>query len=281
MREMSLLEIKKRIKSIRSTQKITKAMELISISKLRRAKEIRRENEEYFIKMEEIKDKIAFIGRNERSLFKEIGKGEDILFIVIGSDSGLCGNFSGQGIEYIKNNYKKESIKIISLGHRVSSYMKKYKFEKYKEYIDFNKDSDFIFANGIQKIVIDLYKNEKIKEVRVIYSKYITSIKSEVIDEKLLPFNVEVDNIEEVYSSNRCAKELLEFFIKKYVKLAVIKGCLESKISEESLRMQTMNMANKNAEEMLKSLNIMYNRARQSNITRELTEIISGAEAQK
>ncbi|MGL4848238.1 MAG: ATP synthase F1 subunit gamma [Clostridium sp.] len=281
MQEMSLLEIKKRIKSIRSTQKITKAMELISISKLRVAKELKKDNEAYFTKIKEIREEIGFIGRNERSIFKEEGKGDTILFIVIGSDSGLCGNFSGQGIDYIKNNYEKEKKLIISLGGRVSSYIKKYKLDKYKEFIDFNKDVNFMFAKEIQKEVLDLYKDEKLKEVRIVYSKYVSSIKSEILDEKLLPFNPEVKEIEEVYSSNKSERGLLEFFIKKYIKLMIIEGCIESRISEENLRMQTMNMANKNADEMLKSLNIRYNRARQSNITRELTEIISGAEAQK
>lgn len=278
MQSNNLLDIKRRINSIKSTQKITKAMELISISKLRSAREIYEKNESYFHEMESLMKKIFYISRNEMSKLKEEREGGKKLFIVISSDSGLCGSFNGQALDYIDKEYEKEDIEVMWIGKRAISYIKKYKLISYKNYE--RKDIE----EKVQEIVnecVHLFKDEKFNEISLVYVKYISSIRQKVDEEKLLPLKYEEEEIDEVYSKNADKKTLLEEGIRRYLKMKLLQALLNSKVSEESLRMQAMNGAAKNADEMIKSLSITYNKIRQSNITREISEIVSGAEAQK
>ncbi|MGL5415339.1 MAG: ATP synthase F1 subunit gamma [Clostridium sp.] len=278
MQSNNLLDIKRRINSIKSTQKITKAMELISISKLRSAKEIYEKNESYFLEMETLIKKIFYISRNEMSKLKEKREDGKKLFIVISSDSGLCGSFNGQGLDYIDKEHEKDDKEILWIGKRAISYIRKYKLVSYKNYE--RKDIEEKVKEIINEC-ISLFKDEKFNEISLVYVKYISSIRQKVVEEKLLPFEYEEEEMDEVYSKNADKKTLLEEGIKRYLKMKFLQALLNSKVSEESLRMQAMNGAAKNADEMIKSLSITYNKIRQSNITREISEIVSGAEAQK
>lgn len=282
MQANNLLDIKRRISSIKSTQKITKAMELISISKLRRAKLDFEENEKYFKVIDSLMKKVFYISRNEKSIFKEKLEGKKKIFIVLAADSGLCGSFNGQGLEYVKRNYGNENVEVITMGKRSVSYIKKYRLNLYKSY-DMNEvENEMNIIQNLLKDIVSFYEKGEIEKVSLVYTKYISSIKQNVVEEELLPFKYEeIEAEEEVYSINCSERILLEETIKKFLEAKFYNSILNSKISEESLRMQAMNSAGKNADEMLKSLNITYNKIRQSNITREISEIVSGAEAQK
>lgn len=281
MQTNNLLDIKRRINSVKSTQKITKAMELISISKLRRAKLDFEENEKYFEVIDSLMKKVFYISRNEKSIYKEKIEGGKKLFIIFASDSGLCGSFNGQGLEYVKRIYGNDNIEIITMGKRAMSYIKKYKLNLYKSYEMNEIENEMSIIQKLLQEIIEFYEKGEIEKVSLVYTKYISSIKQNVVEEELLPFKYDEVEVDDVYNINCSERILLEETIKKFLEAKFYNSILNSKISEESLRMQAMNSAGKNADEMLKNLSITYNKIRQSNITREISEIVSGAEAQK
>lgn len=288
MSATGLLEIKRRINSVKNTQKITKAMGLISISKLRNAKTKLKENYCYFNQICNIKKEIFYIGRNENNIFLKKNKSNNKLFLVIASNSGLCGSFNGNCIEFINEKYglEKENISVLMIGKRGISYINKYKLNLYKSYGDLDNEENY---KNIKNIVFDFmesYYKENFGEVILVYTKYKSAIKQEVVEENLLPLKNEFKenenlHLDEVVSIEENLEELINILIYKYLEGKIINCIFDSKTSEQSVRMQAMNSATKNADDILKSLTSKYNRIRQSAITQEISEIVSGSEAQK
>lgn len=287
MSASGLLEIKRRINSVKNTQKITRAMGLISISKLRRAREKLNDNNMYFNKLSDIKKHIFYLSRNERNIFMSKNDSKIKLFIVFASDSGLCGSFNGACLDHLNNKYEneKENIKIIVIGNRGFSYIKKYGLNLYKGYSDLDSDEGKASVKEIVLDAMELFLNEEVGEVSFIYTSYKSAIKQVVVEEKILPLENEFSDSEtisydKVFSLGADINILLRAFIYRYLEGKLINCMFDSKTSEQSIRMQAMNGATSNADEILKNLNAKYNRIRQSAITQEISEIVSGAKAQ-
>ncbi|MGL4760999.1 MAG: ATP synthase F1 subunit gamma [Sarcina sp.] len=287
MSTSGLLEIKRRINSVKNTQKITRAMGLISISKLRHAREKLNDNNMYFNKLSDIKKHIFYISRNERNIFINKNDSKIKLFIVFASDSGLCGSFNGACLDYLNNKYEKEkeNIKIIVIGNRGFSYIKKYGLNLYKGYSDLDSSEGKASVKEIVVDAMELFLSQEVGEVSFIYMSYKSAIKQIVLEEKILPLDNEFSDGEtgdydKMFSLGTDINILLRDFIYRYFEGKLINCTFDSKTSEQSIRMQTMNAATSNADEILKNLNAKYNRIRQSAITQEISEIISGAKAQ-
>lgn len=278
-----LIEIKRRIKSVTNTRKITKAMGLISTSKLRKSRKNLEANLDYYNSYENIMPKIA-AGIEDKNIYIDGNGSKKKLFIVITSESGLCGGFNGAVVSETVEKVKKDrgNSLIMSVGQRGRMNFKRLKLETVAEYVDIPDEPTFKEPKTIAEHALNLYKNGEVGEVYVIFTKFITTVKQLVVTEKVLPLNFDKEAKSSVYSEfEPNAKELLEGIVNIHLKAQIYNYLLNSKASEQSSRMSAMDSATKNANDLLDSLNLKYNRIRQFAITQEISEIVGGAEAQK
>lgn len=279
-----LIEIKRRIKSVTNTRKITKAMGLVATSKLRKARIELEVNNKYYNSLNTITAEVlsALEGFND-SIFIKGNNSNKKLFIIFTSDSGLCGGFNGNIVAYLNNNFGEDKLNniVMVVGQKGISYVKKYGFETVAEYVDIGDVPTSKDAKIISEHAIRLFKNGEVGEVNVIYTKFFSPVKQEVVLEKLLPFHI--DNIKNQYDYivEPSINEVFNQHLSVYLKGKVLNTMINSKASEQSSRMQAMDGATKNANDLLDKLNTKYNRIRQSAITQEISEIVGGAEAQK
>ncbi|MGL4452729.1 MAG: ATP synthase F1 subunit gamma [Sarcina sp.] len=298
-----LLDIKRRIKSVKSTQKITKAMALVSTSKLTKARLNLDSNNLYFQSLDDMKMELLKIFEefNENEFVCDNGQKKK-LYVIFASNSGLCGGFNGSGALHLSDMYPKserEGIETLIIGDKGVSYAKKYGFEV-KGKISTIKDG--IELKEARHIVSDLmrsYASGEYGEISFIYTKYISPIQQDVMCEKILPFNVEGEKGEkqiereieredlfdldedEDEDEDVASAKMIESFVYRYMEGKIINTVYHSQTSEQNARMQAMDGATKNADDILDALNTKYNRIRQSAITQEISEIVGGAEAQK
>jgi F-type H+-transporting ATPase subunit gamma len=285
----SLRDIKRRIKSVKSTQQITKAMKMVSAAKLKRAQSNIVAARPYAEKMEEMISSISSKLPSDEShpLFeaKEEGKTEVVL---ITSDRGLCGGFNGTLIrlteKFIRENADKEMI-FNFLGKRGGEYFKKRDVVIAKNMPLGNKSPGYELASEIARDIIASYQRDEdnTNEVYVIYSQFQSALVQTPTVAKILPMEPpegETDDQRELLFEPGPA-EVLDSLLPKYVEGQIFRALLESAASEHGARMTSMDSASKNASSMIDSLTLKYNRVRQAAITKELMEIISGSEAVK
>lgn len=277
--------IKRRIKSVSNTKKITKAMGLVATAKLRKCKDRLETNEPYYKSFNGIIDMI--LGNIEDyNVYKHGNKSDKKLYVVITSDSGFCGSFNGsivnRCLELLRE--KKENSMIMVVGSKGISYFNRYHVNPDLKFIDIQDVPTFKEAKNISIAIRELFENEKVGEVNVVYTKFVSSAKQEVFVERMLPFGA--GNNEKYHFSDTIKYEpessrLLDSVIESYLVERVYNYLINSKSSEQSLRMAAMDGATKNADELLEKLKLQYNRIRQGAITQEISEIVGGAEAQK
>jgi F-type H+-transporting ATPase subunit gamma len=278
-----LIEIKRRIKSVESTRKITKAMNLVATSKLRKTRKELNDNEQYYSLCQEILDNLmAVLPQDyESPFFKEDSKNLDKLYIVIASDTGLCGGFNGN-IANIMNEMIKDkgSSKVVVAGSKGISYMKKYGFDTVREYVEIPDIPTIKEVRAIYEDSLYMFKRGEIGEVNIVFTEFISPIKQEVRIEKLFPLQIESKESQQ-FLIEPSLEEVLNSSLDAYFKSKLRRAMLHSKVSEQSARMTAMDGATRNANDILQSLNLKYNRIRQGMITQEISEIVGGAEAQK
>ncbi|MBE9532076.1 MAG: ATP synthase F1 subunit gamma [Proteobacteria bacterium] len=285
----SLRDIKRRIKSVKSTQQITKAMKMVAAAKLKRAQENIVAARPYAEKMQEMITSISSKLPSDKShpLFtaKEEGKTEVVL---ITSDRGLCGGFNGTLIrlteKFIRENTDKELI-FNFLGKRGGEYFKRRDIEIAKSMPLGNKNPGYALASEIARDIISSYERDEdnTNEVYVIYSQFQSALVQTPTIQKILPMEPEEGETEDQRELlfEPSPMEVLDSLLPKYVEGQIFRALLESAASEHGARMTSMDSASKNASSMIDSLTLQYNRVRQAAITKELMEIISGSEAVK
>jgi F-type H+-transporting ATPase subunit gamma len=278
-----LIEIKRRIKSVESTRKITKAMNLVATSKLRKARKELNDNEEYYKLCEEILINLmsALPEDYESSFFKKASKDLDKLYIVIASDTGLCGGFNGNIASSMNEMIKdKGSARIVVAGSKGISYMKKYGFDTVREYVEIPDIPTIKEVRSIYDDALYMFKTGEIGEVNIVFTEFKSPIKQEVKIERLFPMDIENKKSEQLLIEPSL-EEVLNSSLDVYFKSKLRRAMLHSKVSEQNARMTAMDGATQNANDILQSLNLKYNRIRQGMITQEISEIVGGAEAQK
>lgn len=279
-----LIEIKRRIKSVTNTKKITKAMGLVATSKLRKARVELKKNNNYFEALSNISNEFfKSVDEMQNNIFITGNKSDKKLFILLSSDSGLCGGFNGSSVAYLNEKYgnQKSNICTVIIGQKGISYAKKYRFETIAEYVDIKEIPTIKEAQTVIDGIVNLYKNGEIGEVSIIYTKFNSPVHQDVVEEKLLPFEVDVTEKRLDCAIEPSESEVLENLIDTYIKAKLLNAMVHSRTSEQNARMVSMDGATKNANDLLNNLNIKYNRIRQSLITQEISEIVGGAEAQK
>ncbi|MBI4746519.1 MAG: ATP synthase F1 subunit gamma [Deltaproteobacteria bacterium] len=285
----NLRDIKKRIKSVKNTQQITKAMKMVSAAKLRRAEESVKQARPYANKMLGVLSSLAL--RADSSAHPLLARREvkKIAVLVITSDRGLCGAFNSGIIKKAdsflrlnKMNY--ESIGLTVVGRKAAEHYKRSGAQINKEHTNILYGFGYHTAAEIAGDIINAYTNEEVDEVYLLYNEYKSALVQEAMMERLLPITplegeTEMSVVDYIYEPNK--DSILEEILPKHVEIQVYRALLESIASEHGARMAAMDSATRNAKEMIGRLTLYYNRARQATITKELVEIVSGAEALK
>ena len=287
----SLDDLKKRIASVKSTQKITKAMKMVAAAKLRRAQESAEKGRPYSEKMNNvilnlsngISDK-----ENAPKLLSGTGQEKTHLCVVMTSDRGLCGGFNSNIIKKAKSYFSKildegKELKIITVGSKGNDQLKRVYGDKIIENISFkeSKNANYFDADKVGKMVIEKFEAGEFDVCTIFYNQFKNVLTQIPQAQQIIPLNNEGEenSSEESYEFEPDEDEILSNLLPKNISTQIFKAMLENSASEQGSRMSAMDNATRNAGEMVDKLTIEYNRSRQAAITKELIEIISGAES--
>lgn len=287
----SLKDIKKRIGSVKNTQQITKAMKMVAAAKLRRAQDAAVQARPYAEKLESVMSNLAQREEGDaHALLSQRGTGR-ALVVLMTADRGLCGGFnanvSKEAERFIRANEQGfDDIDLMIIGRKGRDFLKSRLGDQItKVYENITTDATYKTAQLIGQEIVDDYTDEKYDAVFVIYNAFQSAIVQNVTLEQVLPIQPQeveesVDaTIDYIYEPDR--GEVLSQLLPKMVEVQIFRALLESNASEQGARMSAMDSASRNASEMIGKLTLQYNRARQAAITKELMEIISGAESIK
>ena len=288
----SLDDLKKRISSVKSTQKITKAMKMVAAAKLRRAQESAEKGRPYSEKMNNIILNLSSgISDKENAPKLLSGTGEDKvhLCVVMTSDRGLCGGFNSNIIKKAKLYFQNLSengkeLKIITVGSKGYDQLKRVYHDKIIENISFkeSKNTNYFDADKVGKIIIEKFEKKEFDVCTIFYNQFKNVITQIPQDQKIIPLytsDKKESSSEDNYEFEPEEDEILNNLLPKNISTQIFKAMLENSASEQGSRMSAMDNATRNAGEMVDKLTIQYNRSRQAAITKELIEIISGAES--
>lgn len=278
-------EIKLRINSVKKTKQITKAMKLISVSKMKKARKQYEDTQAFYRRVKEVMAKVLKKEKKVDNIFFKKAKGDiKKAYFVLSGDKGLAGGYNNNIIKMVEDKVSKED-KMYVAGFYGKSHLSK---------SGFNVDEDFDYpvhnptllrASDVSEMFLTLFKENKINELYVVYTKVVSGMSFETKEMKLLPLDEKsleeeiklVSDEEEGFLYEPSVKEVLRILVDKYVKGIIYGLMVEAFVSEQTSRMTAMDNATRNADKMIKELDLYYNRARQAAITQEITEIIGGA----
>ncbi len=287
----ALKEVRNRIKSVQSTQQITKAMKMVSAAKLRRAQDAITQMRPYAKKLQEMMSNIVSNSDGEVSMDLAAERPvEKVLIIVVTSDRGLCGGYNSNLIKLAKQvarekystQLDKGNVQFLPIGKKGYEHFTKNGFKVINNYWDLFTNLSFEKVQTAAKYAMDAFAAKEIDAVEVIYSEFKNAASQAYIAEPFLPVQkvAQTENKKKsdfIYEPNQ--QILIAELMPKILNTQLYKAVLDANASEHGARMTAMDKASDNANELLKSLKISYNRARQAAITTELTEIVSGAAA--
>lgn len=281
-------DIKRRIKSVNSTEHITNAMKLVSAGKLRKAKVTFQKTNENF---HYITHSIAEIFNNSSEIPKHFLEGnreiKTTCYIIVTSCKGLCGGFNTNIIKEAEKEILEDWEKpvIIAIGTKGKEYFEKRGYDIYSEYLAPPENISFLETKEMSRPIIDMYNSGEIDEVVLIYTAFISSMEQEVKNVTLLPFKIDKDpeimKIDKIVEYEPSVEQVFNYLVPKYVEMMIYAALVESATCEHAARRVAMESATDNARDMLDKLSLYYNRARQSAITDEIIEIVAGSEVQK
>lgn len=282
----TLRAIRKRIKSAKNIQQITKAMKMVAAAKLRKAQERILASRPYAIKIQEVISEL--ISGTEITTYPLLNENKNIekeALIIITSDKGLCGSFNSnlikEGLYKLKEN---NNMSLILIGKKGMDFFKK--FNREVELFKYNdKKISWFDIEEIGNLIINNFLQKKYKKVNLIYSEFQTNLLQRIVKKVILPVTFEPDKnntgIKRDFLYEPDEREVLLSLIERYVKSAIYRAILESQAAEHGVRMVAMEMATNNAGEMIRGLTLVANKVRQASITKEILEIMGGAEAIK
>ena len=281
----NLKDIRDRIKSVKSIQKVTKAMKMVAAAKMRRAQENMEKARPYNHRLVEIIQHL--LPSVERSMLPllEIRDVKRVAYVVVTSDRGLAGSFNSSILRKAHNDideFGKENVDIFCIGKKAKDYFKSRQYNIIKSYSDFWSDLNFNQSMKIGSSIIDHFLDLSVDEIRVVYNEFVNVATQATITEKLLPIEFKDEELVDtdfLYEPSK--KKIVKSLIPRYLNAQVWKYLLESYASEQAARMVAMENATTNSEDMIKNLTLEFNKARQAAITTEMLEIVSGAEALK
>ena len=288
----SLKDLKNRIGSVKSTQKITSAMKMVAAAKLRKAQEQAIASRPYCSSMEKIVSSLA--GKlidNAPELLKGKKEIKKQLLVVFSADRGLCGGFNGSISRAVKLEVKKSKdlgieTKLLFVGRKSADTLKK-DFQQHIVEIVTGNSTNPIYSDAlsISSKIVDLYQKDEFGSCKIIFNKFVSAITQEVTLKSLIPIETNNEDVSKnnqvssVYEYEPSEEVILEELLNKNIATQLFSAQMESTASELAARMTAMDNATRNAGDLIDRLTLQYNRTRQAFITKELIEIISGAEA--
>jgi len=293
----NLKEIKRKIGSVKNTQKTTNAMKLVSSAKLKRTEDLAKKSRVYAEKLTELLTEIAQKMQNANAdgidnvYFKDVQNPKKVDIVFITADKGLCGGFNSQTIKRVKTlltEYQEKDVKVRlrAVGRKGIDFFKFNNVELKDEIIGLSAAPDFKQAAEFISEVAESYVNGDTDKIILVHNGYVNMITQELREDQVLPVdssNLELSSVStsELEVEPDDDDTLLDALVKRYVEYTMYYSLIDSLAAEHSARMQAMDAATTNAKEMVKELTVKYNKARQEAITTELIEIISGMESMK
>ena len=275
--------IRDRIKSVKSIQKVTKAMKMVAAAKMKKSQERMEQARPYSKNLSEMighllsdVDSSSFPLLSNRPVKRKA-------YVVVAADRGLAGAFNTNLLKKAENEinkFGKEKTDIFCIGKKSRDYFTKRDYNVVGSFTDFWSEMEFDTAMMIGRSVISHFLNEKVDEVVVVYNYFLNVVQQEVISEKLLPLSFDKSQkvtVDRLYEPSK--EQLIETLIPRHLNVQMWKFLLESYASEQAARMLSMENATTNAQDMIKNLTLEFNKARQAAITTEMLEIVGGAEA--
>ena len=290
----NLKELKNRIASVKTKKKITSAMKMVAASKLRRAQELAESSRVYADSLAFILSSLAGKTSNSSDLPEILTGREDpktILLVINSSDRGLCGGFNSNLFRNAKNwiaqqQAQGKTVKIMTVGKKAASFYRRSELDVIAGFDDLtSNDRQLQVSEEVKNKIVELFESKEIDEVSILFNKFISAISQEPTYQSIIPMAAEEASEEEAETSNAVFEfepdknELLEYLVPRNFLTQIYRSILESSASEHAARMTSMDNATRNAGDMIDRLTLTYNRTRQAFITKELIEIISGAEA--
>ncbi|MDW7662907.1 MAG: ATP synthase F1 subunit gamma [Bacillota bacterium] len=279
-------DIKRKIRSVNSTMQITKAMELVSTAKLKRARKRMDITKPYF---ETIQKSVLEILGSDKTIKTSYVSDKEIvktLYIIITSDRGLCGGYNANIIKKaLENVDDKENSRFLAIGRKGNEVLARHEFEILDSFLYISEKPEHIHASQIAKIATDLYSKGEVDAIQLVYTRFVSTISQVATMLQLLPIDrpdiEEEDELKEFIVYEPSPEDVLRYIIPKYIESTIYGGLIESAASEQAARRIAMESASDNAEEIIDELVLSYNQARQAAITQEISEIVGGAEALK
>ncbi len=280
----SIRDLRRRIKSIKNTQQITKAMKAVSAAKMRRAQDDVVAARPYAKRLIDVLGRVGMASKGVKHSLLEVREPKKVAFVVITADRGLCGAFNSNVLR--RATHELEGFKdplLICIGRKSLDYFRRRGYNVVQNYVGLGEEVHPAQAKEIGEYIIRQYSEGEFDAVYVVYSEFINVLSQSPVTIKLLPAEPpeakEENTITVEYIYEPSAEEVMGALLPKYVINTVFQGLLESKAGEHSARMTAMDNATKNAAEMIDKFTLTMNRIRQDAITREITEIVGGAAA--
>ena len=281
----NLKDIRNRTKSVKSIQKVTKAMKMVAAAKMRRAQEHMEEARPYAQRLTEvIQHLLPEVDRENLDLL-DVRSVKRVAYVVVTSDRGLAGSFNANVLKKAQKEIDaigKNNVDIFCIGKKARDHYKQREYTVIDSYTDFWNELSYGDAIRIGKGIISHFTEKQVDEIHVVYNEFVNIANQYVESEKLLPLEFDREEsvqLDRLYEPDK--NELVKSLIPRHLNIQVWKYLLESFASEQAARMVAMENATENAEEMIKDLTMEFNKARQAAITKEILEIVGGAEALK
>lgn len=280
----SLQDIRRRIKSVKSIQQITNAMNMVATSRLRKAKEAAVANKPYADKMAQVVSDIAANAGDFSHPLLEVRQEGKKLILVMASDKGLAGAYASNAFkEAVAGIEDKSNTEIVAVGRKTDAFFRNRDYGVAKSYIGISERPSYDDAKEIAVDLISRFVSGEVKEISMVYTRFVSAISCVPETVQLLPFGNLAGqggtHAEYIYEPD--AQSVLGYMLPQYLVTTIYAALLQAAASELSSRMNAMSNATDNAQELIAKLDLHYNKVRQAGITREITEIVGGAEALK
>ena len=281
----NLKDIRDRIKSVTSIQKVTKAMKMVAAAKMRRAQENMEQARPYSNRLAEIIQNLLPDVDRELLPLLEVRKVNRVAFLVVTSDKGLAGSFNSSVLRKAQSEideFGKENVDLFCVGKKARDFFKARRYDIIESHVGFWGNLDFNYAIKIANGIIHHFLKGHVDEIRVVYNEFVNVATQIVLTEKLLPLDYEADegvSVDRLYEPSK--DEIVKSLIPRHLNVQMWKYLLESYASEQAARMVAMENATSNSQDMIKDLKLEFNKARQAAITTEMLEIVGGAESLK
>lgn len=294
MAGQSVRDIRRRINSVKNMRQITKAMEMVAAAKLRRAQTQVTASRPFTNKLREVLARLVSAarksqesGRIEHPLL-EVREPKRVLYVVVTADRGLAGGYNANIIRQLQGILEDETreLAVVAIGRKGRDFLRKSGIEPLREYVNMGDEVAFSDARAIARELMDDFTSGRFDEINLLYTEFVSAVTQRPIVERLLPVEEPAQQDEEgagevavEYIYEPSPEQVINILLPRFVETEVYGALMEAKASELGARMTAMRNASDNATEMIEELTLNYNRARQAGITKEISEIVGGAEA--